>query len=172
MVKISLVNGKENMMSSPFEGPHEFQDPSHNPDQSSSLGQQTQVPGARGDGSPFSDKARSMFVRNIALDLILTFVTFFLYNIYVNAEQMDALNYMLGEPKYSFWRWFFFCILTFGMYHVYHEYVVARDLMTLTGEPQSMEPAIHVVLTCLGFPFVADAIQQYHINSYFGSKRL
>ncbi len=119
-----------------------------------------------------SERAKRAFVRNIALDLVLTFVTFFLYNIYVNAEQMDALNYMLGEPKYSFWRWFLFCICTFGLYHVYHEYVVARDLMILRGEPQSSEPMIHVVLTCLGFSFVADAIQQYHINHYFGSKGL
>lgn len=115
---------------------------------------------------------QSAHVRNIALDLILTLITFGLFNLRVQSRQMLAVNAMLREEKYSFWMWLLFTIVTFGLYHIYHEYRKTADIARVHGEANSYEPLITVLLTMFGLFFVADAIQQAQINRYFGSTRL
>ena len=106
--------------------------------------------------------------RNIFLDLVFTVITFGLYNLYVQAKQMDAVNDMLKRDKYSFIKWIFFSIVTFGLYHVYHEFVMSQDIEEATGRQHSMLPVITIVLSLSGLHFVADAIQQSEINKYYG----
>ncbi|OFZ12923.1 MAG: hypothetical protein A2X86_08835 [Bdellovibrionales bacterium GWA2_49_15] len=114
----------------------------------------------------------SPHVRSIAGDLIFTVLTFGLFNIYVQYVQIQALNDMLKQPKYSFLKWAFFSIITFGLYHIYHEYRIGRDLAILLGHPESFSPYLQVLLTCFALHIIADAIQQSEINQYFGVNSL
>jgi hypothetical protein len=114
----------------------------------------------------------SPYVRNIALDLLLSLLTCFLYNIYIQAKQIEALNEMLGEPKYSFTNWALLTLCTCGLYHVYHEYRMTDDLARKVPSVSNLEPILVIVLAVIGiFPLI-DAIQQAHINRYFGSDAL
>jgi len=115
---------------------------------------------------------KGLFVRNIGLDLVLTVLTCGLFNIYVQYKQMQALNYLLGKPKYEFVSWALLCAITCGLYHIYHEYRKSSDLAILLKDTNSLEPIITIVLTVMAFSIVADAIQQYHINRYFGHQAL
>lgn len=114
----------------------------------------------------------SQHIRNIALDLILTLITCYLYNVYVQYVQIKALNDMLGEKRYDFAQWALLSLVTCGLYHVYHEYRITTDLAKLNGEIGSNEALIAIVLSVFGLSLIVDAIQQSHINRFYGSSKL
>jgi Domain of unknown function (DUF4234) len=118
------------------------------------------------------DQAKVKYVSNVVVDILLTLITFGIYNVYLQRRQMHAVNHMLQVPKYSFLRWAILTIFTFGLYHVYHEYVLSRDIFNVLGLPASNEPLLHTVLSIFGFSIVADALQQNAINRYFGQNTL
>ena len=126
--------------------------------------------------SPMPPGPRSVgqdHVRNIALDLIITILTCGLYNLWVQHKQMVAVNDMLQESKYHFLPWFLLSLVTCGLYHVYHEYRVSQDIDYALGVAgNSREPLINLILSIIGLHIVADAIQQSHINRYYGSTQL
>lgn len=113
----------------------------------------------------------SRHVRSIGLDIFFTIITFGLYNIYIQYCQVKAVNVMLGEEKYSWGWWLFLTIVTFGLYHIYHEYRQATDIEHKAGGVQHLV-LLSVALSCFGLAPVCDAIQQSHINRYFGSTSL
>ena len=115
---------------------------------------------------------QSEHVRNIALDIVITILTCGLFNIYVQYRQILALNAMLKEEKYSFPMWLLLVIVTCGLYHIYHEYRMSTDLANILRQNDSKEAIISVVLTAFGLHIVCDAIQQSHINQYYGVTRL
>lgn len=117
-------------------------------------------------------KTNPEHVRNIALDIVLTLLTCGLYNIYIQYRQMLAVNDMLGTRKYDFFNWAVFTLITCGIYHVYHEYRKTEDIMRHVERPNSNEPIISIVLAIFGLFIVIDAIQQTHINHYYGSDSL
>ncbi len=112
------------------------------------------------------------FVRSVVFDLILTLCLCGLWNIWVQARQMRALNFILRTERYSFWPWLIFTLLTCGLYHFYHEYKMSKDLCVALNRPHSDRPLLHIVLCCLGLSIVVDAIQQSEINDFFGSHQL
>jgi len=114
----------------------------------------------------------SEFVRNIPLDIIITLLTCGLFNLYVQYRQCLALNHMLKEEKYSFLMWLIFTVLTCGLYHIYHEYRKSSDLSDTLHLGGSNEPLVVLILSIFGLVLVADAIQQSHINAYYGSTDL
>ena len=111
-------------------------------------------------------------VRNIALDLVLALVTCGLFNLWVQARQMDAVNAMLGEERYRFLPWFLLTLLTCGLYHVYHEYRFSSDIAAMLGPEAASLPMISLLLSLFGLTIVADAIQQSHINAHHGARGL
>jgi uncharacterized membrane protein YGL010W len=113
----------------------------------------------------------SVHVRNIALDIILCLITCYIYNIYWQYRQMQALNAMLKTEKYSFVTWLLLTIVTCGLYHIYHEYRKSADLDKVLGR-ESMEPLAVLLLAIFGLGLIGDAIQQSSINSYFGNDDL
>ena len=115
---------------------------------------------------------KNQHVRNIPLDIILTLITCFLYNIYIQYKQCEAVNDMLKEYKYSFVQWLIFTILTCGLYHIYHEYRKSSDVAVILKKDPSSAGLIAVVLTAFGLSIVNDAIQQSEINGYYGSPGL
>ena len=104
--------------------------------------------------------------RNVALDLVLTILLCGLWNMVVQYEQINTLNAMYREEKYSFWKMYLFTILTCGLYLIYYEYKKATDFVHFTkpGEEDGSEGLIAVVLTIFGLNFIYDAILQSKIN--------
>lgn len=115
---------------------------------------------------------QNALVRSIVWDIVWTVLTCGLYNIYVQYKQIQAVNAMLKTQKYEFWPWLLFTALTCGLYHVYHEYRMSQDIVTLCEGSDTNLPWMTVVLAIFGFSVVADAIQQTHINKYYGSHSL
>ncbi len=110
-------------------------------------------------------------IRNIALDIIFALLTCGLYNLWVQARQMEAVNEMIRQDKYSFLSWFLFTIITCGLYHIYHEYRMSNDIASVTGGSDN-DALISIVLCIFGLALVVDAIQQSHINRYYGDSAL
>jgi hypothetical protein len=115
---------------------------------------------------------KNQHIRNIPLDIILTIITCFLYNIYVQYKQCHAINDMLKETKYSFVLWFIFTVLTCGLYHIYHEYRKSSDIAMVLKKDPGSPGLIAVLLTFFGLSFINDAIQQSDINNYYGNTNL
>ncbi len=113
-------------------------------------------------------------VRNIAIDILLTLVTCGIYNIYIQYKQIQALNILLNQEKYQFVTWALLTLVTCGIYHLYHEYRMSDDLCRLVSpqNPNGSEPILCLVVSLLGAPIVADAIQQSRINQLFGNNKL
>lgn len=112
--------------------------------------------------------ASSRHVRNIPLDIVLTLVTCGLWNLVVQYSQMQAINDMIREEKYHFWKWFLLTLVTCGLYHIYHEYIKSQDIEKVFGRQDSSEAVVTLILALFGLSIVADAIQQSHINKYYG----
>lgn len=115
---------------------------------------------------------QSEHVRNIAKDIIWTLLTCGLFNIYLQSRQIQAVNAMLKQQKYSFSSWFLLTLATCGLYHIYHEYRKSQDLCRMVSGLSPNEPILTVVLAIFGLALIADAIQQTHINHHFGSTAL
>jgi hypothetical protein len=57
--------------------------------------------------------------------------------------RLEIYNTHLGFKKYSFLKWLTLTILTFGLYHLYHEYKLTRDMYkTITGMNNGLEISI------------------------------
>jgi len=117
--------------------------------------------------------APSEHIRNIPLDIILTLLTLYLYNvIWWQHKQMRAVNAMLGQEKYSWGMWALLSLVTCGIYHVYHEYRKSEDIARVLGRGGSNDGIVNLLLTLFGLGVIADAIQQARINEHFGSSAL
>ncbi len=108
------------------------------------------------------------YTANIALYLILTLITAFLFNLYWNYRQMVACNAMLGRREFRWLVWFLLSLVTCGLYHLYYQYKMGaaineiqdeRDLPVTDGLP-----VLSVVAAILGVGIVADCIHQHEIN--------
>ncbi len=109
--------------------------------------------------------------KNIVLCVILSFITFGIYNLFWQAPQMRVWNKLLGFEKYSFWKWFLLSVITIGLYHIYHEYLMGDDLVKIQRrfgfEPNTILPVLSVGLAVMALPIIADAIQQYELHKLY-----
>lgn len=115
---------------------------------------------------------QSQFVRSIAMDLVLTLVTCGIWNIYVQHQQIIAVNDMLKEQKYNFAHWLILTFITCGLYHIYHEWRMMTDIAKVMNSTNELDPIICIVLTAFGLSPVCDAIQQARINQFYGNNAL
>jgi multidrug transporter EmrE-like cation transporter len=108
---------------------------------------------------------------NIVVDIILSLCTCGIYNLIWNARQFRAVNAFLGEERFNFWQWLLLSIITCGIYHIYTEYLLGAAIVQIqqrTGRPVNASlPLVCVVVSFMGFPIAADAIQQAEINQLY-----
>lgn len=114
----------------------------------------------------------SPHVRSIVKDLVLTLITFGLYNLWVQKKQIEALNAMVGEERYHFWMWLLLTLVTCGLYHIYHEYRISTDIARKLEQNPGQDGLIAVILSAMGLWIVVDAIQQSQINRYYGANHV
>jgi len=103
--------------------------------------------------------------RSIALDLILTILLCGLWNLIVQHKQIETLNYLLKEERYSFWKIYLLSLLTCGIYFIFHEYKKAEEITKITGKDSDSDPILAVVLSILGLSIAFDAIAQSKLNA-------
>ena len=105
---------------------------------------------------------------NIALYLILTLVTFGIFNLFWNYRQMQACNAMLGRREFSWVRWIVLSIVTFLIYHIYYQYKMGAAIVEIQRSyevPVFEElPLVSLLATIFGFSIAADCIHQHQIN--------
>lgn len=120
---------------------------------------------------PFNPE-HTKYVSSIIFDILVTIVTCGIYYFFIQHRQIQALNHMLGRPKYSFIKWLLFTIITCGIYHLYHEYIMAGDIAQVIGEKSSNFQLLMLALAIVGLPMIADAIMQDKLNKHFGFDQL
>jgi hypothetical protein len=105
---------------------------------------------------------------NIPLYLILSIVTFFVWDLYWNWRQMRTCNELLGRKEFGFILWLFLCAITFGLYYFYYQYKMGAAIVEIAlergVEPLHELPLISVAAALLGFGIIADCIHQFEIN--------
>ena len=106
---------------------------------------------------------------NIVLYLILCFFTFGLFYFVWQYKQFKQCNVLLGEDRHGYIKWILFSILTFGLYHVYHEYKFSQDIIVLQekyGLKQngSEYPILCLIISVFGFFLIVDFIHQDELN--------
>ena len=107
--------------------------------------------------------------RSIILDIILTLVTFGIWNLIVQIRQIiDVNSFLAGDDKVrSAAMTFFLSIITLGLYFVYHEYVLTKKLhILLYGERKTEVEYLMGLLTFIGVWFIVDSYQQNLLNLY------
>ncbi len=106
--------------------------------------------------------------RNVALDLVLTLLLCGLWNLVVQYEQIQNLNVIYREERYSFWKTYLFSVLTCGIYLIYFEYKKATDFAAFSkpGTEDGSDGVIAVVLAIFGLSFVYDAVFQSKLNEW------
>ncbi len=109
---------------------------------------------------------------NIVTDVIFSFITCGIYNLFWNARQFRGLNAFLGQERFKFWPWLLLSIVTCGIYHIYTEYMIGNAIVEiqrgLNRTVSSGLPTICVLVSIFGFTIAADAIQQAEINQLYG----
>lgn len=105
---------------------------------------------------------------SIPLYLILTVVTFFVFNLYWNYRQMASCNELLARDEFSWLSWLLLSILTCGIYHLFYQYKMGAAINEIQDGldlPVSEGlPVLSVVAAIFGFGIVADCIHQYELN--------
>jgi ABC-type thiamin/hydroxymethylpyrimidine transport system permease subunit len=107
-------------------------------------------------------------VMDIAISVILSVVTFGLYDLYWNYRQMDACNDLVGRPEFSWGMWFLLTIITCGIYHIFYQYKMASVIVEVqrnrgTHVFESL-PVLSALVSLLGFGLIVDCIHQDEIN--------
>lgn len=104
-------------------------------------------------------------------DVILTVITFGLWNLYIQYRQIHFVNKIRindGVPSVLFILILSIC--TFGLYFCYHEYKMTKKLHVVTGyKDQEIVEILAAVITFIGLWFIVDLYQQYLINLFVES---
>jgi hypothetical protein len=105
--------------------------------------------------------------KSILFDVLLTLITFGLWNIWVQVRQILDVNEILGRDEFSLSRAFFFSLISFGLYFCYHEYKMTKVLQEKTFDVDNKTaPFLCALATFFGLWFVVDSYQQSIINEY------
>lgn len=103
--------------------------------------------------------------KSIIFDIILTFLTLGMWNLWVQYRQMRDYNKRYMRKNYSFFIWLILTLITFGLYHAYHEYKLTRDLLIMRGNDRPGDYAIVcAIATLMGLWFIVDSYQQAILN--------
>lgn len=106
--------------------------------------------------------------RSIGLDILLTIITFGLWNFYVQIRQIWDLNDL--EPSRElppFYLVVIFSLLTFGLYFCYHEYKMTQEIhLLIYGQENKVVELLFAVMTFMGLWVIVDVYQQSLMNNY------
>lgn len=106
---------------------------------------------------------------SIILDFFLTIVTIGIWNLWVQWRQITEFNSQFQTRKIPHpWIVIILSVLTFGLYFIYHEFQMTREIHRLVEN--RTYPLIELaagVGTFFGLWFIVDSYQQHLLNDYF-----
>ena len=105
---------------------------------------------------------------SVIRDIILTLITFGLWNLYVQFRQIEDVNDILGEPKLpSLLKVLLLSLITLGLYFCYYEYKLTKILHQLNyKKTYTFNEVACGLMTFIGLWFIVDSYQQSLINDY------
>lgn len=82
---------------------------------------------------------------------------------------MQQCNILLESKEHGFLKWFFLSLITFGIYHFYHEYLMSKDIILLQEKYElkvnSQDyPILCLIISVFGFILISDFIHQDDLN--------
>lgn len=108
-----------------------------------------------------------IYKRNVALDLVFSFLTCGLYTLYLINEVDKEVNFLTGLELNSPSSDVLFTVITCGLYGIYWYYKVGRQVENLIYNvglrPMSIS-ILNLVLALFGFGIISMAITQSEIN--------
>ncbi len=114
------------------------------------------------------DFEKSKYNLSIPVHLILTLITWVIFNLYWNYMQMEACNYLLKRQEFRFAHWILFSILTCGIYHIFYQYKMGSAIVEIQRNTNKAIfdslPIISCLVTIFGLSIVVDCIHQREIN--------
>jgi hypothetical protein len=103
--------------------------------------------------------------KSFLFDLLFIIITGGLWNIWMQYRQIRDFNNLINQDKYSFIKWAILTLITFGLYHVYHEYKLTKDICLTNNIPEKETIAIVAALISItGLWIFVDLYQQEQIN--------
>lgn len=93
---------------------------------------------------------------------------------------MQACNVLLETERFNFLIWFLLCILTCGIYHVFYQYKMGREIVEIQKKygfkPSHELPNLSLWVTVInmfvtGVPFVVDVVPQMELNKIARARR-
>ena len=104
--------------------------------------------------------------KNLLIDLILILLTGGFWNLWMQYRQIRDFNLFLGMDRYSFLKWLILTFITLGLYHIYHEYKLTREMYeTLDGIDNGLEVGIIAgLISATGAWIFVDLYQQSILN--------
>jgi hypothetical protein len=125
-------------------------------------------PPSFGNESRYAGEPRRGYTSSIPVYLVVTILTFGIFNLYWNYCQMRTCNELLNRSEFSFGLWLLLCIVTCGLYHLYYQYMMGaaiNEIQVHYGLPVAKDlPILSVIAALVGFGIIADCIHQHEIN--------
>ena len=104
--------------------------------------------------------------KSVILDILFTFLTFGIWNLWVQVRQVDVVNQLAGEKVFRpMLVIFLLSIFTFGLYFCYHEFKMTRTLHKLKNGHVNLP--IEILTGIIYIPYIwviTDSYQQTMIN--------
>lgn len=120
------------------------------------------------DRLPVSREKLRDYKFSVVFDILLYIFTLMIWNLVWQNRQMGFCNDLGDRREFSFAKWFFLSIITFGIYHLYHEYVMGRAITRLQRkyglDVDDNLAAVSLLLGVFSFGLIAQAVQQHNIN--------
>jgi uncharacterized membrane protein YjgN (DUF898 family) len=111
--------------------------------------------------------------KSIFWDIFWTVMTFGLFNLWVQIRQIEDTNDLLGRDEYSMWKLVLLTLITLGLYFVWHEYKMTRDIYRTVHGVEGKDVAFWcAVAAFFGLWFVVDSYQQSLLNLWISKNQV
>lgn len=112
---------------------------------------------------------RSLEETHVLTSLLLCVFTFGFYYPFWQYKQIKSYNLLEETDSHSFLKWFFFSLLTLGLYHIYYEYKSSETIIELQKKfglsPRSSDyPLLCLLVSFFGGFFISDMVHQEDLN--------
>lgn len=116
---------------------------------------------------PFAPAPQGQNDRNIAIAILLSFVTCGIYAIYWFITLTDEVNAKYGDPNATSGAMaFLFTLITCGIYGYFWAYKLGEKVDAIKGNPGGSSNVLFVVLEVFGLNIVNLALAQDAVNKY------
>lgn len=111
--------------------------------------------------------------KNIAISVLLTFITCGIYGIFWFVSLTNDAAYLNENRNFSGGKAFFFSIITCGIYTIYWNYKMGKELSAARDKknlPANDNAIVYLILSIIGLGIVSYCIMQSEINEFVNAE--